>query len=99
MSEPFEIFRGVPIPPVRRPKTGRTKWPVDKMEVGDIIFVPGRSSRSVSAYVARITKDLPGEYLIRGCWMRPGQGREPKWVLADEGQKGAKEGTGVWRTK
>ena len=59
-----------------------------------MFFVPGRTGKGVSAYISRISKDVPGKFSARHCWMIR---NDNKWVLAAEGDAGAVEGTGVWR--
>lgn len=102
MAEPYEIFRGVPIPPVDRRSERKRKYPVEEMSVGDGIFVAGRSRASLSAYISRITKDLPGTYSVRSCWMRKipkTPGGTPQWSLCEPDDEGARKGTAVWRVK
>lgn len=96
MSPMFSVQSGVPLPQIdRAPKGGRRKYPLETMKVGDMFFVPGKSTRPISAYISRETKDLPGKFSARHCWMIPQA--DGKWKLAKEGDKGAQEGTGVWR--
>lgn len=94
------INKGVPLPTVnRKPKEPRRVYPLDKMEVGDQVFQPGRKPKSISAYISRATKNLPGRFSARVCWMIPVgmKGGERVWQLSEQGVDGAEEGTGVWR--
>jgi hypothetical protein len=95
----FKVQSGVPLPEISRaPKTTRRKFPVHGMRPGDMFFVPGKTSKSVSAYISRITKDLPGTYSARHCWMfQPQFSKGRDWVLCDPDDEGATEGVGVWR--
>lgn len=95
MNDMFPVQKGVPIPEINRaPKSGRRKYPIESMGVGDMFFIEERPTKLVSAYISRISKDLPGKFSARHCWMRKvGSG----WETAEPGTKGAKEGTGVWR--
>lgn len=100
MTTMLGVQQGVPLPePDYVPKTVRRKYPVATMEVGDMFFLPDRASRGVSSYISRITKDLPGKWATRHCWMIPVgmKGGERVWQLAKPGDDGAEEGTGVWR--
>lgn len=99
MSEMFKVQDGVPLPEISRaPKQPRRKFPVETMEPGQMFFVPGKTSKSVSAYISRITKDLPGKYTARHCYMRKGAIHEDAdWVLCTPDHAGATEGAGVWR--
>lgn len=102
MSATLNVQTGVPMPEIdRRPKRA-SKYPVGTMAVGDMFFVAGRSCKSLSAYISRITKPFPErKFSARHCWMvRTGmRGDEVIWTLAKEGDDGAEEGTGVWRTE
>jgi hypothetical protein len=97
----FEVQSDVPMPEINRtPKGVRRKYPVEGMKRGAMFFVPGRSSKSVSAYVSRITKNLDGRFSARHCWMRkklPHEGDVSEWTICTPDHAGATEGTGVWR--
>lgn len=96
MSAMLNVQKGVPLPEINRaPKGVRRKYPIETMEVGDMFFVPGRSSKSVSAYISRISKDVPGRFSARSCFMvKDGDGN---WQPCEPGGPPACEGTGVWR--
>jgi len=96
MSAMLNVQKGVPIPEINRaPKGVRRKYPIETMEVGDMFFVPGRSSKSVSAYISRISKDVPGKFSARHCFMvKNGEGG---WRVPQAGDPPPTEGTGVWR--
>lgn len=99
MAEMFEVQQGVPLPEIdRAPKRARRKYPIEGMAVGQFFLVPRRACKSVSAYISRISKNVPGKFSARRCWMRQ-QGRPWKWRLCGASDKGAVEGTGVWRTE
>lgn len=99
MTTMFKVQSGVPLPAINRaPTSPRRKFPVQGMEPNEMFFVPGKTSKSVSAYISRITKDLPGKYTARHCWMWQDQ-RDGTWHLCDHTAVGAKEGVGVWRTE
>jgi len=93
----YEVQDGVPLPEINRaPKGARRKYPIEDMPVGGMFFVENRASKSVGAYISRISKDVPGKFGTRHCWMKK---VDDKWVLSEEGADGAVEGTGVWRTE
>jgi hypothetical protein len=95
MTAMFEVQTGVPLPEINRaPKAANRKYPVVGMAVGAMFFVPGRTAKSVSAYISRITKNVPGKFSARHCWMIK---NDNKWKPAEPNSKGAVEGTGVWR--
>ncbi len=100
MTAMFEVQTGVPLPEINRaPKAANRKYPIVGMEVGEMFFVPGRSAKSVSAYISRISKNVPGKFSARHCWMWLAP--DGKWQLIEPGTEtqvaGATEGTGVWR--
>lgn len=99
MTGLLKVQSGVPLPEINRaPTNPRRKYPVEGMAKGDMFFVPERETKSVSAYISRITKNLPGKFSARHCWMRPGlEHEDAEWVLCTPDADGAKEGTGVWR--
>ena len=104
MTTPPQIQRGIPKPPVdRKPKNPKRVFPVmQDMQPGDMFFLPNRNSRQVSAYVSRITKDLPGKFEVMQTWGRkplPTEDRSLEWVITTECAPGATRGVGVWRTK
>lgn len=80
----------------RAPKGVRRKYPLETTLVGGAFFVPGRSCKSVSAYISRISKDLPGKYSARHAW---GVQNDNEWTLVEAGTDGAVEGVSVWRDK
>ena len=95
----YLIQDGVPKPPVdRRPKNPRRKFPVTDMVKGQFFFVPGRAARSISSYISRITKNLPGTYEAAAVHAWQDQ-RDMQWHLCEPSATGATEGVGVWRTK
>ncbi len=100
MTDMLTVQKSVPLPAIdRTPKGKRRKHPVNTMAVGDMYFMPGAATKSVSAYISRITKPLPGTFSARHVWMRPGKPHEKaEGVIATPDTTGAKEGTGVWRT-
>lgn len=99
MAEMFAVQQGVPVPAIDRTPKNRRKYPIVGMAVGDMFFVPGRPAKLVSAYISRISRDLPGKFTARHCWMwlTPNN----TWQLLEPGEEtqvaGATEGTGVWR--
>lgn len=97
MAEMFKVCRGGSPPVVdRRRKGGRHKFPVEEMSVGDWFLVPHRTTRSVSAYISRITKNLPGKFITRTVWMAK---KGEDWEVADARAAGAVSGVQVWRTE
>lgn len=98
MSPMFNVQKGVPLPEINRaPKGQRRKYPIETMAVGDMFFVPHRDTKSVSAYISRISKGVPGKFSARHCWMR--KDARGHWHPCDPGGPPATEGTGVWRTE
>lgn len=97
MTEMFTVQSGVPLPEVdRRPKRLQRKHPIDDLQPGQMYFIPWRVDKSISAYVSRVTKNLPGQFSARRCWMRQ-EKNNVLWKPCNPADKGATEGTGVWR--
>jgi len=97
MSEMLNIVKGVPLPPINRsPKGARRKYPIAGMEINDWFFVAGRTTKSVSAYISRITKGTDMVLTTRPCWAIK---TNDKWAPAEPGTPDAVEGTGVWRVE
>lgn len=95
MTTMFKVQSGVPLPEISRaPKTSRRKFPVQGMAPGDMFFVPGKTGKSVSAYISRITKDLPGKYTARQITALL---LADVWFPCDPTHPDAVDGVGVWR--
>ena len=59
--------------------------------------MPGRKPKSVSAYIARITKDTERKFETRNTWAYFDEGLQ-QWRVCTHRAEGAQEGVGVWRT-
>lgn len=98
MVRPHKILHGVPAPKVdRSSKQDRRKFRLEEMEVDDYILVPGRTTKSLSAYISRASKAVPGKFVCRPAWMM--QTGPDEWALANDSDVGAVSGSGVWRTE
>ena len=99
MTAMFEVQKGVPLPAIdRSPKRPRRTYPIEGMNIGEMFFMPGRSSKSVSAYLSRVSKGGAGKFSARHCWMRKVRSaRGYGWALCEPTESGATEGVGVWR--
>lgn len=99
----FEVQENVPLPSVdTTPKNPSRKYPLNTMAVGGMFFVPGKSTRSLSSYIARASTGTERKFNVRHCWMRQVGERAPDvpyWVTCEQTDEDAVEGTGVWRTK
>lgn len=94
----ISLVHNVPIPPVRRPPAqGTRRIQLQTMPIGGMYFLPGRTARSVSAYVSRIAKQGNLKYSVRTLTMRPDE--EHGWVVCDADHEQAVEGAGVWRVQ
>lgn len=99
MAEMFVVQYGTPLPPINRKPRPR-KYPLASTKVGGWFFVPNRTSKSVSAYISRISKSAEGEFRTRDCWARPLKGGAGWELIADGDEtryKDAVKGAGVWR--
>lgn len=98
MPEMFVVQSDWPLPGINRsPKGARRKYPLETTAVGSMFFVPGRTSKSVSAYISRISKNVPGKFSARHAWAV--QRDDGTWAETTKGEPGAVEGTGVWRVE
>lgn len=94
MSDEIIVQTGVPIPPVdRRPKNQKSKYPLAKMAVGDMFFLPGRVTTSVSSYVSRLAAKMPGRRFETQS-RNARQCDDGSWELVEQG---GVEGVAVWR--
>lgn len=98
MSTMYPVLRGIPIPPIdHRPKSPRGEsWPLDKMRVNDMIFVPQRDSKPVSAQVSRSAKWLKARFVTRTVTMRADGAT---WLPCKPTDPDATTGVGIWRVK
>jgi hypothetical protein len=97
----FILQDGVPLSPIRRrPPARKRPWKeaLSSATVGQFFFAEGRSPRSVSAYIARVSKTVEGKFETRRIWAWFDHGAN-KWRPCDQTAVGAKEGVGVWRVE
>lgn len=95
MNAMFEVHKG-PLPQtIERMPRGASKFPVETMQVDEYLFLPGRPTKYVSAYISRITRNLVGKWICRHRWMRPKP--EGGWVMSHRNDPEAVEGTAVSR--
>lgn len=99
MTTAYVLQDGVPLPTVsRRPKQQPSpfKDAINGAKVGQFFFVPERSPRSVSSYVARTSKRTGHKFETRRVWAWydkvPGV-----WRICTANANGSIEGVGVWR--
>ncbi len=99
MTAPFILQDDVPLPPVkRRPPVRNQPWKdaLSSAAVGQFFFAEGRSPRSVSAYIARVSKTVEGKFETRRIWAWFDHATK-EWRPCDQTAVGAKEGVGIWR--
>lgn len=95
MSELLQVQYGVQKPKIDRGRKGvQREYPIDTMKVGGFFFVPNSTSKSISAYISRISKGVQGKFSTQHVWAVQNDGA---WTLVEQGTPGAVEGTGVWR--
>lgn len=97
MSPLLKVYDNVPLPPIdRTPKSAPRKYRLETMKVGQMVFAPGRSRKSLGAYIARISKNVPGRFAVRSCWAVI---ENDELAEVPEGTPGAIQGSGVWRVE
>lgn len=89
----------VPVPAVVRPPVvaRRRKYPFDDMKVGQHFFVPDREKNTLSTHASTVGKKLGFKFETRLCWMK--KDKAEGWLPAEEGERGAHQGIGVWRVE
>lgn len=99
MSEMYQIQKDGLRPAGERrqaAKQPRRKFPVESMEPGDSFFVYEKRGKSVSSYISRITKNLPGRFATEAGFAYAEDG---KWVSCGENDEGAVAGVTVTRVE
>ena len=92
MSDEIKIVSGVPVPPRRKPlKT--YKYPFDKMEVGDMFFVP-EGGKPLVNQTAVASKSLRRQFSTRTMYMRE---TKQGWKVCEPDAPDGRKGVGVWR--
>jgi hypothetical protein len=93
----FAVQKNIPIPKVNHaPKTVRRKYPFEDMDVGDMFFVPEKTTSALGAHISNVAKKLGRRFSSRQTTMKETRG---EWRPCDPDDKGAVVGVGVWRTK
>ena len=92
----FPVRKNIAIPPARRPppKMPR-KYPFEKMDVGDMFFVPNKTRNTLSTHASTVGKELGMKFSTRLTYMA--KDKQGRWELCREDTPGAVLGIGVWR--
>lgn len=91
------ITSGVTIPStIRAIGTVRRKYPFNKLEVGDMFFVPERAKNNLSTGANLAGKQLGMKFLTRLLYMVL---IDERWLSATAETEDAVLGIGVWRTE
>lgn len=101
MTAAFILQDGVPLEPIRRrPRQPHQPWKdaVSTAKVGQFFFAPGRKSKSVSAYIARVSRGTGRKFETRHTWAWFDNAQKI-WRVCDHTAQGAQEGVGVWRVE
>ncbi len=91
----YPIQSNVPKPlPAREAR--RRKYPFREMEVGDMFFVPSRTTNTLMNLASREGRALGRKFSTRLCWMRS---TPQGWVECLPDADGAVQGIGTWRER
>ena len=92
------IIKGQEMPKPANRNTGdsRRKYPFEKMEVGDMFFVPGKKRNTMTSYIASINKSSDARFSSRLTYMRQIEG---EWVACEVSDEGATIGVCVRRVE
>lgn len=90
----FEICDKVPVPVAVRQKPVQRKYPYDKLEVGEMFFIPHRKKNNISTHTSTVGKLLNRKFVTRLTFMKQ---KNHGWVLCNQDAEGAVQGIGVWR--
>jgi hypothetical protein len=94
----YEVKKNVPRPKVTRPqRAARRKYPFEKLEVGDMFFVPNKSKNTLATHVSTTGKSLGRKFATQLITMT--RTRDGSWELCDATHPSAVTGIGVWRTE
>jgi len=92
-----EVQKDVPIPKtIRTAPPARRKYPFDKMEVGDMFFVPDKTKNTLATHASTTGKKLGRKFVTRLVFMKEGL---DGWTPCEQDEEGAVQGVGVWRVE
>ncbi len=98
----MKTHTGIPLPEKTIPqRPPRWKYPYATMEVGACFFVPCPTDarrRSMTSHTSDTGKQLGRKFETRFAWVKPGK-EKGGWDQAEQGEKGAQPGIGIWRTE
>lgn len=96
-----QVYHGVPIPKRSGGRTTEGLYSkLADLDVNGMLFVPGGTSRSTSATVARVAKTLGRKFTSRKVarvTKHDAAGNSNGHTVVDSGTAAAEEGIGIWR--
>lgn len=90
--------KGVQLPEPAKAGGVRAKYPFKTMTVGEIIFIPDKTTRQLSAYVAQRGRELNRKFRSQKAVMRQDL-QTNEWELCKPGAAGARNGVAICRIK
>lgn len=97
--EMLPVMSDIPLP--KRARAGMAlrprKYPFERMMVGQMFFIAGKTRNTLSTYFANVGKRLTMKFSSRMVHMRKGD--DGVWTLCEASDDGAVRGLGVWRTE
>lgn len=91
-----EVHKDIPVPkPIKVMPAAKRKYPYETMEIGDMFFVPGKSTNTLMSHASTTGKKLGRKFATRLTYMVESL---DGWKPATPDTPNAVQGVGVWRT-
>lgn len=94
----YRVKKGVKLPEPAKAGGARTKYPFKTMDVGELIFIPDKTSRQLSAYVAQRGRELQRKFRTQKAVMRQDL-QSNEWEPCKPGAAGARNGVAICRIR
>ena len=93
----FKVKPGQTLPPPNRaPKASVRKYPLDTMDIGDMIFVPDKEVKKFASYIGSQGRSLGFKFATQSATMRQDLDTD-EWEACKPDAPGAKKGVAIRR--
>lgn len=92
----LQLQSNVPMPAKKPVTDRRKKYPVEKMQVGDFFFIPGKQYSSIRTYFSALSKQHNVKLKAEQIHARQD---DHGWEQCPADTPGAMSGVGVWRVE
>jgi hypothetical protein len=92
----FKIQKNVEVAKVRKPSGRRKKYPFADLDVGDMFFIPNKTTNTMMSQASHAGKQLGRKFSTRLIWMANVEG---DWIPCTESAKDKVMGVAVWRVE